>query len=75
MKCELCGREAVTDLCLYHQSAKENIETTYGLWVRAYGSMEWKTYLDRVIINAQTGQWAKEVAGLLEGRIHDKKSP
>lgn len=75
MKCQLCSREAITDLCRYHQEAKAHVESTYRLWVRAYGSMEWKTYLNRVITNGQTGQWAKEVAELLEGRLIDKKNP
>lgn len=73
MKCRLCSRRATTDLCRYHQEAKEHIESAYGLWVRAYGSIEWKTYLDRVIMNDQTGQWAKEVAELLEGYPDDKR--
>jgi len=75
MKCQVCGRQATTDLCLYHQEAKERVESAYGAWVRAYGAMGWKTYLDRVITNSQTGQWAKEVAELLEGRSYDKKAP
>jgi hypothetical protein len=73
MKCKLCSRRAAADLCRYHQEAKERVESTYGLWVRAYGSIDWKTYLDRVITNDETGQWAKEVAELLEGRLDDKR--
>lgn len=71
VKCLLCGRQASVDLCKYHQAARERLESTYGLWVEAYGTIGWKGYLDRVITNAQTGQWAKEVAELLESRLDD----
>jgi hypothetical protein len=37
--------------------------------------MDWKVYLDRVITNGETGQWAKEVAELLAGRLNDKNNP
>jgi hypothetical protein len=71
MKCQLCSRQAAGHLCRYHLEAKEKVEAAYDLWVKAYGSMERKAYLDRVITNAQSGQWAKEVARLLEGRLDD----
>ena len=74
MKCLLCSREAATELCRCHSRAKERLESAYGLWVKAYGAMDWKTYLDRVITNAETGQWAKEVAKLLVGRLNDKNN-
>ncbi len=66
MKCLLCERDAVSDMCQYHQAAKERVKSTYRLWVEAYGTMEWKDYLHRVIHLKQTGQWAKEIAELLE---------
>lgn len=66
MKCVLCSREAVTGLCQYHQEAKEKLKAAYPLWVEAYGGIDWKDYLDRVIYNVQTGQWAKETAELLK---------
>jgi hypothetical protein len=61
------------DLCQYHEEARRVVESAYGAWLRAYGEMTWETYLDRVITNTQTGQWAKEVAELLVGRLVDKK--
>lgn len=67
MKCPLCGREAVSDLCLYHAAAKEKVQAAYLLWVKAYGRIEWEDYLDNVKRNPQTGQWAKEIAELLRG--------
>jgi len=75
MKCPLCSREATGELCRYHSRAKERVESAYDSWVKAYGAMDWKTYLDRVITNAETGQWAKEVAELLVGRLNDKNNP
>ena len=67
MKCRVCGREAVTDLCRYHTEAKERVQMAYPLWVKAYGSMEWKDFLDNVKRSPQTGQWAKEIAEFLRG--------
>jgi hypothetical protein len=68
MRCGVCERMAVTGLCIYHQTAKARLEATYPLWVKAYGKIEWKEYLDNVKRNPQTGQWAKETAGFLEGK-------
>jgi hypothetical protein len=65
MKCHICGREAVSDLCRYHAEAKEKVRAAYPLWVKAYGSIEWNDFLDNVKRNPQTGQWAKEIAELL----------
>jgi hypothetical protein len=66
MKCTVCGREAGSGLCRYHSEAKEKVNAAYPLWVKAYGKMEWKDYLDNVKRNPQTGQWAKEIAEILE---------
>ncbi len=74
MKCLLCGREAAADLCEYHQAARDRIESVYSLWAKAYGQIDRKTYLDRVITNTQTGQWAKEVARLLKDGLDDKRA-
>jgi hypothetical protein len=67
MKCPLCGREGVPDLCAYHREAKNKVEAAYPSWVKAYGGIGWKDYLDNVKRNAQTGQWAKEIAEFLKG--------
>jgi hypothetical protein len=68
VKCLLCERVAVSGLCRYHQAAKERVEAAYPPWVKAYGGIDWRDYLDNVKHNDQTGQWAKEIAELLEGR-------
>ncbi len=67
MRCHLCGREAGADLCPHHYAAKEKVQAAYPLWVKAYGRVEWKEYLDNVKRNVQTGQWAKEIAEFLQG--------
>jgi hypothetical protein len=67
VSCPLCGRDAVSDLCVYHLEAREKVKAAYPSWVKAYGRMEWKDYLDNVKRNVQTGQWAKEIAEFLEG--------
>ena len=66
MKCPICGRKAVADLCRYHSEAKEKVRVAYPLWVKAYGDMEWKDFLDNVKRNPQMGQWAKEIAEVLK---------
>ena len=73
MKCALCEREAAADLCRYHAQAKASIEAAFSHWKRAYGTLEWTDYLDRIKRNPRTGQWAKEAAGFL-GDFSDKKS-
>lgn len=67
MSCPLCGREAVSDLCVYHALARAKVEAAYPLWAKAYGGIEWREYLDNVKRSPRTGQWAKEIAGLLQG--------
>jgi hypothetical protein len=71
MKCVLCDREAKRTLCEYHNEAEKRLRIGFQLWVKAYGSIEWNVYLDRVIMNGQTGVWAKEVAKLLRGENND----
>jgi calcineurin-like phosphoesterase family protein len=71
VKCRLCGREAVSNLCKYHEKAKRKVEVGYHSWVEAYGEMEWKDYLHKVKHNERTGQWAKEIAEMLEGLQDD----
>ena len=65
MKCATCGMEGAGELCQRHAVAKERLEAAYPLWVRAYGRMSWRDYLDNVIRNVQTGPWAKEIAEAL----------
>jgi hypothetical protein len=67
MKCKVCGRDTAGELCAYHSAAKEGVQGAYPLWVRAYGRIDWKDYLDSIKRNPQTGQWAKEIAGFLRG--------
>lgn len=66
MRCQLCERDAVTVLCVYHQQAREKIEAAYPQWKSAYGGMEWKAFLSELKRNVQTGRWAKEVTEFLE---------
>ncbi|MDE1852506.1 MAG: hypothetical protein KGI38_02030 [Thaumarchaeota archaeon] len=67
MKCPVCGKESQGDHCFDHASAKERLEAAYPLWVRAYGRIEWKDYLDNVKRNVQTGRWVREIAEFLQG--------
>jgi hypothetical protein len=45
--------------------AKKNLEAGYERWREAYGTITWKEYLQRIKLNNETGQWAREVAELL----------
>jgi hypothetical protein len=65
VKCSICGREGESDLCVYHKAAMERVKEAYPRWVKAYGAIEWKDYLDNVKRNFQTGQWAREIAEFL----------
>jgi hypothetical protein len=47
--------------------------SAFPYWRKAYGTLGWGDYLDRIKRNPRTGQWAKEVAGFLGG-FSDKKS-
>lgn len=71
MRCKICGRGATSTLCKYHEEAKRNVNSRYQHWVKAYGQMEWKDYLDKVKRNGHTGQWAKEVVEMMLGGIHN----
>lgn len=66
MNCRVCGRAAKSDFCMHHQSAMDRVKEAYPLWAKAYGGMEWKAFLGNVKRNAQTGQWAREIAEFLE---------
>ncbi len=44
----------------------DRVVAAYPRWVKAYGEIGWKAYLDSVKRNVQTGQWARETVGLLE---------
>ena len=66
MNCQICGRISNDELCSYHSAAKEKVVAAYPLWVKAYGGIDWKEYLDDVKRNVQTGLWAKELAEYLE---------
>jgi len=58
-------------MCPYHLGAKKKVESAYHAWVKAYGSVDWKTYLGKVIANPETGQWSKEIAEFLRGFLDD----
>ena len=74
--CRLCKRERApsSTLCKYHLAAKKNIEAGYNLWSEAYGNVTWKEYLQKLGNNAETGQWAKEVAKMLSDESAEQRS-
>ncbi|HUI86306.1 MAG TPA: hypothetical protein VLY21_04035 [Nitrososphaerales archaeon] len=66
MNCRLCEREAVKELCPYHEKARQEVEAAYPLWKEAYGGIGWGEYLSRIIRHPETGQWAVEAARLMK---------
>jgi hypothetical protein len=62
--CVVCDNERSrhTIFCKNHLKAYKNIIDTYKKWIKAYGPIDEKNYLNRISTNPFTGQWAKEVA-------------
>lgn len=65
MKCLLCEREALPELCRHHEAGLRAVEAGYEGWRRAYGALSWEGYLEMVVKNPETGAWASEAARLL----------
>jgi len=63
LKCEICERETTTnsEYCKLHEKARQNLIETYEDWKKAL-DISWKEYLNEVMKNPLTGEWAKEVA-------------
>ena len=62
MKCVICNKEASKDsYCELHLKAYENVIKKYDIWKRASGVF-WREYLNEIVKNPLTGEWAKEVA-------------
>lgn len=73
MKCRLCERQAEDALCQYHGEARARVESAYGGWSEAYGSMSRTDYLEAVVKNAETGKWAAEVARMMLSEARARK--
>jgi hypothetical protein len=61
LKCKICGKDATGSYCKHHMKAYRNIVNKYEIW-RQTLEISWKDYLRKLIENAYTGFWAKEVA-------------
>ncbi|MCD6446045.1 hypothetical protein J7L49_04600 [Candidatus Bathyarchaeota archaeon] len=65
MKCVICNREAVKKgYCELHFKAYNNIIEKYDVWKKS-SEASWKEYLNSIIKNPLTGEWAREVAEYL----------
>lgn len=62
-KCPICGerKSENSPYCENHQLAYENLKKQYQYWREAL-QIDWQEYLQRIVENKNTGQWAKEVA-------------
>jgi len=62
LKCVICSREASKNgYCELHLRAYENIVKKYEVWKKA-SDASWREYLNEIVKNPLTGEWAKEVA-------------
>jgi len=62
LKCKICEREAVNNkFCELHGKAHQNLVEKYEAWKKAL-DISWKEYLNEIVKNSLTGEWAKEVA-------------
>lgn len=64
MKCEICGKDALSRFCNLHQSAYENVKKNFAAWKKAL-DITWEDYLREIAKNPNTGKWAVEVAEYL----------
>jgi hypothetical protein len=61
MVCQACGKDAKGSYCKYHERAFLDLQEHHKTWVRAYGSISWREFLERLEGTQETGQWVKEV--------------
>lgn len=63
MKCKICEKETAvnSEYCELHEAAHRNLVKKYEDWKKAL-SISWKEYLNEIVKNPLTGEWAKEVA-------------
>lgn len=76
MLCKLCKRETKPEniLCIYHNEAHRSLMEGYEKWKYAFGDLPWRSYLERLIAQPETGAWIREMAELeLTGKIEVQK--
>ncbi|MHA1606880.1 MAG: hypothetical protein ACTSWP_04980 [Candidatus Freyarchaeota archaeon] len=78
-ECPICNTRkhvSTSNFCENHQLAYENIKKHYKDWKAAL-DVTWDEYLRKILENANTGEWAKEVAKyLIENQhkdLHDER--
>lgn len=64
LRCKICGSEAVSEYCEFHEKAYENVVKKYDSWRQAL-EISWEDYLREIAENQLTGKWAREVAEYL----------
>lgn len=72
MRCKACNKEAnEKGFCVYHHGAYLKVMEAYKMWKRAYGELTWEDFLDRLEKNEYTGQWVRDILGIMREK-HDK---
>ncbi len=72
--CIICDREKISEnYCKYHEKAYENVMAAFHDWQEGYGELSFIEYLQKIIENPATGDWAREVAEDLLRKEEAKK--
>lgn len=65
-KCPLCKKEiekAQEPYCRNHSKAKKELKKGYEAWLKAYGSLSWDDYLQKILdLEGIVGDYVKEIA-------------
>ena len=73
ISCTICKKEIPSgDYCKYHQEAYQNLKEKYNEWLEAFGELTFTEYLQKLIVNPDTGLWVKEVAEDLAKKENEK---
>jgi len=75
LRCRLCWRESRSsdELCFYHGEAYRSLIEGYRRWCRAYGVMDRRRYLERLLELSECGEWVKDVAKMELKRLKEEK--
>ena len=62
-KCAACHRKSLAGkkYCVHHSKALLKLEEHYSAWVRAYGKLSRRDFMDRQLRRSETGSWIREV--------------
>ena len=70
----MCWRESRTKegLCFYHAEAYRSLSEGYRRWCIAYGELDERRYLERLLELSECGEWVKDVAKMQLKRLKER---